>query len=109
MTNPSASSPTVTCPNCHLQHEVFWYVSKSGKRCLSYRCDRIPVLRETAESNWTPELRMGRGIRPVLDESVFTQEQLGSVREVWSKGYREQNQGKQQFQLILMNPKKPTQ
>lgn len=84
------------CTTCKCDHSLFYWVSKSGKRALSYVCNRIPKLDSWGKAN----ISTGR---VECDQQV----QGLDIPEQWGSGWAKKKQLEQEMQLPLMRNNKP--
>ena len=61
---------TYPCNNCKRDHALFYWVSKSGKRILSYICNRIPKLAAIGEAYETAQAANWKEASDKLKESL---------------------------------------
>lgn len=82
---------TAKCPTCHRDHALFYWVETSGKRVLSYICDRVPKTTLTGQIHHSTS-------RQAATEQIKDL----PIEERWSAGYAKKQRQQKQQQLILM-------
>lgn len=113
LNNPKGA---IICPEikCRSPHSVFWHVKASGKRVLSYVCNRhfkMVVTGRDPDGNPLEEMRAGTATLE-LDYGLYHQDHeeidkmFSNAPEQWSKGWAKKQQGKQQHQLLMMVERK---
>ena len=94
----------IKCPTCRNFHALFWTEDKGGKRDLGYRCNKVEYMTENRSSGYK-EFRTGTKTRS-LPEAEYPAGVLdASIPVELTKARKDEIQGKQQGQLILMYKK----
>lgn len=92
---------TVTCPTCKAEHGVYWLVAKSGRKTLSFMCDRQPTESTNKAGLFTKELRYVNKELPVPDRCHEGRPGLGvGAPERWSKGWAKAKEAERQKELL---------
>ncbi len=93
---------TITCPECHAPHALFWLVDKGNKKAVYYRCNKAthfvesPVSGRKEEKTYTVNRVCPKELEP---DNLAAR----NIPEEWTAAYRKEVQGQQQNQFILMN------
>lgn len=82
---------TTKCPTCQLDHALFYWVEKSGKKVLSYVCDKALKITLTGQIHHSTA-------RVAADNQIKDL----PIEEKWSAGYTRKQHNQKQQQLILM-------
>lgn len=87
---------TIICPTCHREHGMFWLVNGSGKRTLSYRCNRVIVERADPLGGWTQH----RVTKTRDVPSHLKPAKLGTLPEEWKKSWKAAKQAEVEQNLL---------
>lgn len=88
----------INCWHCGRKHALFWYVLKNGKRSICFRCDKVQKINKKDGA-------MTLGVKT----EVYTQEVSPDLQAlipiIWSRGYRNKQQSRNQLQFVMTNEK----
>lgn len=95
----------IRCPHCGLEHSLFWHNTISGRKELSYFCDRTQLLRTSQKLRDKDGLPLKElktiSMRYVIEDKEFLkQARKANLPEKWSKKLIKSNQDKAQMKLL---------
>jgi hypothetical protein len=93
---------TITCPQCHEPHALYWQRWGDNTRHLYYRCNKMPVILNQHHAWKLPKMRLSS--RQVMVEDpilIIKAKKLGGeIPELWNKTKTRKNQEQEQMKLI---------
>jgi hypothetical protein len=93
---------TITCPQCHEPHALYWQRWGDNTRHLYYRCNKTPVILNQHHAWKPPKMRLSSRQVMVEDQILIIKSKKlgGEIPELWNKTKARKNQEQEQMKLI---------